>query len=1030
MARPQRFLLLLAVPFVVLLTAGYFLMGTDPVPGPQPLGEGSVAPVAPIPDGSPVAEMEGETRGPAQDQPLRELVAKSDDGAESRSAAPQRVVLGARVPRASHFVYGQVEFPEGTPLDEELFVIASGRRFKTLAGHPDEYAAPVDTDGKFRVAFAEGTRKGRLWIAARYCFSENHKVIDPTNPEDTTDLLLKPSLGGRLDVEVVAPRSAAGDLEFHDKVTVELRQDRSWGGAGARAGTRTRDVHFEIGGVEPGEKFLVEARHPDFANGEVKGIKAEPGEVTLVVVNFGRGATLSGDIKNFQGELITHASVMALTVEQANKRNPFMNEKIDEQVEGGDGTFELVGVPPGDLMLLASADGYLELRVPLGEVVEGENRTSILLQMDRGQTVEGAVAWPKGSPAKGALVRLSQKTDFMGFDYEAIMGEIKVGAEGKFLFSGLGEGQCHLEATSFERGYVAPAEASLRERLLDPPPVWRAVAAEVKPGRRGLVMILSEGQTIPGQVLDDEGNPVPRFQIVATPAENNILSSTARKPIKDRFRSKAGRFDLEGLQDGAWVLVARGLGFGTGDEQEIVVPYDGEVALRLPRESKMTGVVRNPSGKPIQGAQVLGRHGGGKDARTESGEDGVFNLVRLNPGEVTLSATHSSWARSSEQTLHVAAGETSEGALLTLRRGAALTVELHNAVGVIEGRQINLNGAGWRREQTDAKGSVVFKGLEPGSYTVSMEAAQRGNRGDRNQWVLNRANREEVKVELLDEEQRVLVLGIPSPTAVTVQGAVTAAGEGVAKAVVSVLDPKNSSGQVAAVVADVDGNYELVLDEPGDYKFMVGREWSSQGVFPVTISEGTRQREDFELPDASLLGVVRSASGVVEGAALSLTPTVDGKEVGARGSGRRSVRSGSDGQYSFSDLNPGTYNLRVMEANPGDATWGSILIEGLEVEDGGTTQDIDLELAGKIAGTVRDADGNGLRRARLNISTEGGTNILMNSWTRSRGGGSYTVNGLGPGDVWVSASYEGRTSSREKVVVRKGSTTQYDIVIP
>jgi len=119
-----------------------------------------------------------------------------------------------------------------------------------------------------------------------------------------------------------------------------------------------------------------------------------------------------------------------------------------------------------------------------------------------------------------------------------------------------------------------------------------------------------------------------------------------------------------------------------------------------------------------------------------------------------------------------------------------------------------------------------------------------------------------------------------------------------------------------------------------------------------------------------------------------------------------------------------------MEANPGDATWGAILIEGLEVEDGGSTQDIDLELAGKIAGTVRDADGNGLRRARLNISTEGGTNILMNSWTRSRGGGSYTVNGLGPGDVWVSASYEGRTSSREKIVVRKGSTTQYDIVIP
>ena len=1030
MARSQRPLFLLAIPLVVLAVAGSFFLGTDPPPATPTLGDQSLtqAPLSPSTGGA--ATLQGDQPGPQEAQPQREVA--EDDGTEAaaRAAAPRRVVRGARVPRASHFVEGRVQLPEGTPLDEEIFVIASGRRFKTLAGHPDEYSAPVDTDGNFRVAFAEGTRKGRIWIAGRYCFSSDNKVIDPTNPEDTNDLLLEPSLGGRFDVEVVAPRAAAGNLEFHEKVTVEMRENRTWGGSGGRVGVRTKDVHFEIGGVNPGKDFLVEARHPDFANGETKGLKAEPGVITQVVVNFGRGATISGEVRNIKGELITHASVMALTVAQARNRNPFMNEKIDEVVEGGDGTFELVGVPPGDLIVLVAADGYLELRDPLGEIVEGEVRTSLVLSMDKGLTVEGSVTWPKGSPASGAMVRLSQKTEFMSFPYEAIMGEVKVGADGEFSFSGLGEGQCHLEATSFERGYVAPAEASLRERLLDPPPVWRAVAADVKPSRRGLVLILSEGQTVPGKVLDDEGNPVPRFQITATPASNNILSNTARKPIKDRFRAPDGRFDLAGLQDGSWTLVARGLGFGTGDEQEITVPFDGEVALRLPRESKLSGVVRDPSGKPIQGAQVNGRHGGGKDARTETNEEGVFDLVRLNPGEVVISASHASWANSPKLTMFVAAGDTGEGALLTLRRGATLTVEMHTALGKINDRQVRLSGPSWKSGNTDESGSVLFEGLEPGAYTVSLESSGRA-RGprDRNQWIMNNANKEEVKVTLVDEERRIVVLGTPSPTAVTVSGTVRSAGEGVAKAAVSVLDPENPNQQLAATIADVDGNYELVVDQPGTYQFMVGRGWSSQGVFPVAIEGGSRHRADFELPNSGLDGIIRGPSGTLEGATLALAVTIDGVEVGGR-SRRRTTRSGVDGRYNFSDLSPGTYNLRAMESDPGDLAGGAILVEGLEVEAEGTTLDIDLELAGTLEGTVRDADGNGLRRATLDVTTEDGTRIMLASWVRTRGGGSYTMTGLAPGDVWVSARYEGRSSPRVKVRVSKGNTRQHDIVIP
>jgi hypothetical protein len=176
-------------------------------------------------------------------------------------------------------------------------------------------------------------------------------------------------------------------------------------------------------------------------------------------------------------------------------------------------------------------------------------------------------------------------------------------------------------------------------------------------------------------------------------------------------------------------------------------------------------------------------------------------------------------------------------------------------------------------------------------------------------------------------------------------------------------------------------------------------------------------------------GIIRGPSGTLEGATLALAVTIDGVEVGGR-SRRRTTRSGVDGRYNFSDLSPGTYNLRAMESDPGDLAGGAILVEGLEVEAEGTTLDIDLELAGTLEGTVRDADGNGLRRATLDLTTEDGTRIMLASWVRTRGGGSYTMTGLAPGDVWVSARYEGRSSPRVKVRVSKGNTRQHDIVIP
>ena len=161
-----------------------------------------------------------------------------------------------------------------------------------------------------------------------------------------------------------------------------------------------------------------------------------------MVVSFDLGATVTGEVLNAEGERVPQARVIAMTKEQVSRRNPWMNEKVDEQSEEGDGTFALEGIPAVDMVLVVEADGYLEGRYELGEIRNGERREGIEIRLDQGNLVAGVVQWPDGTPARGALVRISQRGGFGGWDVERIMGEVKVGQDGKFQFSALQDGMC------------------------------------------------------------------------------------------------------------------------------------------------------------------------------------------------------------------------------------------------------------------------------------------------------------------------------------------------------------------------------------------------------------------------------------------------------------------------------------------------------------------------------------------------------------------------------------------------------------
>lgn len=1033
MTKSPRLLVLLALPLAALLVGLSLLL--DPGTVEQPVGIGSEPPSSGVQGEpqSPGVDLVGEApeEGPVG-APVREAVEEAALEVAGDSAAPRPRLPRSRVPRDAHWVEGTVLFPDGTPAGEAIQVVAGGRRFKTVRGQPDEFAAPIDRDGRFRVAFANGTRKGRLWVDAQYAFMDRPVVVDPTSEEETADLVLEPALGGRIEVEVVPPRAALGNLEFYEDVSVELRGANRWGGGGAKAGRRIDDNRFEVGGINPSRNYLAEARHPEFANGETQGFNVEAGQTTQVVVEFDLGATLEGEVLNSEGERVPQAKVLAMTVEQANQRNPFVNEQVDEESEEGDGSFKLEGVPAGEMVLVVEADGYLEARYELGLVRNGEVRQGLRITLDRGNLIGGVVQWPDGTPAAGALVRISQKGGLMGFgvDIERIMGEVKVPSDGRFLFSALEDGNCQIQASCYERGYEPPEDASLRERLLDPPPLWRAVAGDVRPGQLNLVLDLSEGSEVAGRVVDEVGEPVRSFQIIARPAENDILNTGARKPVKDRFRTKDGRFVLEGVPVGRWILSARALGYGDGDEVPVLAPTDGEIEITLPRECRLSGRIEDPNGEPVDGARLTAEHGGGKTARAQASADGTFSLARLNPGVVKITAQGGGWAKSNPVEVMLSAGEQREDQVIRLRRGAELTVRVDPSSTPIAGRTVRLSGMGWNGRDTDEKGEVVFSGLEPGNYTVTLDpGSQQGGFG-RDQWMMNWANQESMEITLADQQRLTITLGSPYPDSVIVRGTVSAGGEPVVGATISIIKPGENSGRpLGAAKTDASGRYEINVKEPSTYTFMVGRDFASQSPFEVEVPAGATFTKNFELPTSSLTGVVRGPSGeAVAKANLELTLVTEGKEVRGRATGRRRATSREDGSYAFEELAPGTYNLRANDSRRGAQRGGSVLIEGVVVEEGGTVLDIDLPLAGTLRGRVEDASGQGLARMNLRLTNEEGVPLSSFGRNFTGPGGTFSIEGLPPGDLWVSASGNGKMSQSVRVEVIGGGESEVTIV--
>ncbi|MCA8981187.1 MAG: carboxypeptidase regulatory-like domain-containing protein [Planctomycetes bacterium] len=974
-----------------------------------------------------------------------EVEADDDDGPEEvdpRSAVPSDVI----------WVEGRVVEPDGLPAGDQLYVSAKGKTFDKRTRRKT-HEVKVEPDGTFRVAMAKGTRLGWLNVRSRFAYLEESYKVKPRNLDE--EIVLEPVLGGVLHGDVVAP----AQLAWADDPLRGARAELMLWGQG-RNTSQYEDLKggssFEFFALPPGDfdgNFL--SVRSDYLQRGTPGktVEIKAGEVTTITIEMKAGARITGTLLDDKGKVVPDGKIELSVTFDGNEWGGWMDrQKVTADQIDLEGNFAFYGVRPGKITLTASATGYRETKLELGELVDGEQRTNVQLVIDQGRSISGLVRWPDGKPAVGALVKLEQEADDDSWAMWEAIPSVKTDDAGRFEITGLlVDGSCRVVASLRPEGDLRPENDDIETddgptaRRRPRPHAWRARRDGVQPGNADLILTLDSGASVTGRVVDDVGEPVTRFHVTATPMDRGMSRIDWETRAGTTVLTGDGSFKLEGIQEGKWNLVAASDGHVRSEEMPFEIPHDGsELVVVCPRSAEIHGVVRDPSGELVVGATVQARrivhsHGGEISDTQWAGNDqtnsrGEFKLENLQNGMIQLTTQSDGYASNEPLEVQLDAGQILEGVSLRLRVGARLRIDLHPALGEIEGREITVNeisGDYWKQHKTDSSGSVVIEGLNAGEYSVSLDSADLSSDDP---WELRSANQYTEMVTLTSSGTARVLLGVPPENPVLVSGRVTRGGVAAGRVIVACSLRSNSGGRNHAVQTSESGEYQLSVDVAGDYTFSVGTGDGGTIDFQRTVPEGEAARFDFDLPTMSISGVITEPGGTpASGVRVALERTHS--ENDEEGTVYRTVyeETDDDGHYEFGTLQAGTYHLRAGS----ESSWrrrnrprfAQGVVPNIVVEDGKSVSGVNLQLEepGTITGIVYGSDGAPVEGAWIQALDESGVSLENSGMNSSDENGRFRLTGMPPGAVKLVAHESMYSSEPTEVKVYSDQTSEAEL---
>ncbi|MHB8878681.1 MAG: carboxypeptidase regulatory-like domain-containing protein, partial [Myxococcaceae bacterium] len=232
---------------------------------------------------------------------------------------------------------------------------------------------------------------------------------------------------------------------------------------------------FELPARRPGELQLL-FKSEGFAPA-YRTAQAAPGEeVVLPDVVMSRGRTLKGKVVDAaSGAPIAGALVDAGRAKDLSATRLYVSPKLGAVESRPDGAFTLPNVPDGQVLVVAQEKSHRELRT----IVEA-GQSEVVLRLERGAAIIGAVVGSGGSPVKGATIQARSKTG---------NGSTETKEDGTYELAGLAAGRYEVSAEgptgdrflprtievpgagSVRVDFAAPKEsAKLRLKMISPTP--------------------------------------------------------------------------------------------------------------------------------------------------------------------------------------------------------------------------------------------------------------------------------------------------------------------------------------------------------------------------------------------------------------------------------------------------------------------------------------------------------------------------------------------------------------------------------
>jgi protocatechuate 3,4-dioxygenase beta subunit len=698
--------------------------------------------------------------------------------------------------------------------------------------------------------------------------------------------------------------------------------------------TTDADGRFEVAGLEP-KAYRVLARHPGFAPALLPSVIVEADAEASVELPLDAPAAVAGRLVDLEGRPVAGDVVL---VEANGSSLPESLRELLRARATAEGRFLLEGLPPGSHALQVTAPGLAARRIDFDARREAPLELGDVV-LEAGLAIRGRVHDAAGAAIANARVGAARTPE--GEDRSEAWTE----ADGRFALGGLRGGT-----------YGVTVRAS----------GFAVAQTKVEAGGDDVDVTLTAGGTITGQVVEESGRAVERFDVWAdTPEETGAGY--------ERVESADGRFTLTEAAEGEYVLRVDAPGNASAVVSGVRVRAGAGTdvgRVRLTRGGVVRGRVTDAASAPIAGAAVAVEDPAGQGSgflQTKTDLSGGFELAGVPAGSAQVHASHPQYApgRVTGLVVDPASGPTDVTVVLT--QGGRVEGSVRNRDGspVLDATvQAYVRNEIQRSTPVAADGRFVFEHLRAGGGFLMLLGQKDGRRiaSARRGFMVQEGESTTVDIVLRE---------------VLVSGHVMRGGAPVAGVHVSFM----GEGSALAIAGD-DGRYGLTISSPGPHHVRVDRADGRGGLGSHSVDVPDQETFVWDIDLTSVATVSGAVNERESGKPVSDAQITAREPVGAIGPW---ARSGSDGRFELL-VEPGDNALNVSaEGFMAESQTIQVPAAGL------AGLQLLLRRGGTVRGRVLDLAGRPVQG--LEVAARGSDGYSMAS-AETRADGSYVLNGL------------------------------------